>query len=74
MRCKHFLHGDMGSTEEAIQESALEGRDMGRKEQDWSQRRVEAYEKWEQLKDQRFAEVQNIITHYGAEIFSTSTA
>lgn len=39
-----------------------------RKEQDWSRRRVEAYEKWEQLKDQRFAEVQAIISHYGAEI------
>ena len=39
-----------------------------RKEQDWSQRRVDAYEKWEQLKDQRFDEVNNIITHYGAEI------
>ena len=39
-----------------------------RKEQDWSQRRLEAYEKWEQLKDQRFAEVQTIISHYAAEI------
>jgi hypothetical protein len=39
-----------------------------RKEQDWSRRRVDAYEKWEQLKDQRYAEVKNIITHYSAEI------
>lgn len=39
-----------------------------RKELDWSQRRNDAYEKWEQLKDQRLEEVQNIISHYGAEI------
>jgi Subtilase family len=39
-----------------------------RKEQEWSQRRLEAYEKWEQLKDQRLAEVQIIIGHYQAEI------
>jgi len=39
-----------------------------RKEHDWSQCRLEAYEKWEQLKDQRLAEVQSIIQHYGAEI------
>src|SRR5262249_51644903 len=39
-----------------------------RREHDWSQRRLEAYEKWDQLRDERFAAVRSIVDHYNAEI------
>ena len=39
-----------------------------RKENEWSQKRLEAYEKWDALKDERFAALKSIIDHYEGEI------
>ncbi|RUL81409.1 S8 family peptidase [Tautonia sociabilis] len=39
-----------------------------RKEFEWSQARNDAYQKWDQLKDERMAAVENIVRHYGGQI------
>ena len=39
-----------------------------RKENDWSNKRIEAYDKWDQLKDQRLDAMRGIIEHYQGEI------
>ena len=39
-----------------------------KKENKWSNERLDAYEKWDQLKDRRLADIQNIIDYYQAEI------
>ncbi len=39
-----------------------------RRENDWSNQRLEAYDKWDDLKDQRLETVRGIIDHYQAEI------
>ena len=39
-----------------------------RKENEWSNRRLDAYDKWEELKDQRLDAVREIIRHYEGEI------
>lgn len=39
-----------------------------RKENEWSNKRLEAYDKWEELKDERLDVIRNIISHYQAEI------
>ncbi len=38
------------------------------KENEWSNRRLEAYDKWDELKDQRLDVIREIINHYGGEI------
>ena len=39
-----------------------------RKENEWSNNRLNAYEKWDQLKDQRLETLREIFVHYNAEI------
>ena len=39
-----------------------------RKENEWSNQRLEAYDKWEALKEQRLDAVRDIISHYQGEI------
>lgn len=39
-----------------------------KKENEWSQKRLSAYEKWDQLKDERLSTVEEIIHHYRGEI------
>ncbi|HZZ81338.1 MAG TPA: S8 family serine peptidase, partial [Gemmataceae bacterium] len=39
-----------------------------RKENEWSNKRIEAYDKWDQLKDQRLDAMRDIIEHYEGEI------
>src|SRR5262249_42363991 len=39
-----------------------------KKENEWSKKRVDAYEKWDRLKDDRLAMVEGIIRHYEGEI------
>ncbi|MEQ8635950.1 S8 family peptidase [Gimesia maris] len=41
-----------------------------RKENTWSNERLEAYEKWDNLKDERMLGIHQIIDHYEAEILS----
>lgn len=39
-----------------------------RKENEWSTKRLEAYEKWDLIKDERLDAIRRIINHYRAEI------
>lgn len=39
-----------------------------KKENDWSNKRLEAYDKWDELKDERLRVIRNIVGHYQAEI------
>jgi len=39
-----------------------------RKENEWSNRRIEAYDKWDALKDERIQAIHGIIDHYGGEV------
>ncbi len=39
-----------------------------RKENEWSSRRLEAYDKWDELKEQRLDTIREILNHYQGEI------
>lgn len=39
-----------------------------KKENDWSNKRLDAYDKWDQVKDDRLRVIRSIIAHYHAEI------
>lgn len=39
-----------------------------KKENEWSSKRLEAYDKWDELKEDRLGVIRNIIGHYQAEI------
>jgi hypothetical protein len=39
-----------------------------RKENDWSNQRLEAYDKWDNLKEERLRVIRNIVGNYQAEI------
>tara|TARA_R110002049_G_scaffold263231_2_gene439434 strand:- start:3050 stop:5524 length:2475 start_codon:yes stop_codon:yes gene_type:complete len=41
-----------------------------RKENEWSNKRIEAYDKWDELKDVRMDGIRQIINHYEAKILS----
>lgn len=39
-----------------------------RKENEWSSQRLEAYDRWDQLKDDRLGAIRRIVDHYQAEV------
>ncbi len=43
-----------------------------KKENDWSNKRIEAYDQWDQVKEDRLRVIRSILTHYQAEILQNS--